>query len=641
MNRRAWIVSLSALAAAAITAADKPTCCKAAPMLTEWGEKVTSDNAWRVYPRPQMVRPNWTCLNGDWDYAITSVTNTPGRPEKWEGKIRVPYPLESTLSGVGRFLEADEFLWYTRPITVHPKKGFRTLLHFDGVDFRAQVYIGHDEVTDVPHAGAQEPFTLDITDYVKDGENELTVCVWDPTDDFIQSRGKQERKPHGCHYTRVSGIWQSVWLEEVPETYIADYGVTTDIEKGEVSFSVDVKGPRVVSKCWLFGDCNEAVEVDVLDGDEKISSASFSPDEKGVVKLPDGFELWSPESPKLYTFKMRYGADEVEGYFGMRKFEVKKDAKGILRFHLNNKEYYPLGTLDQGWWPDGLLTPPSEEAMRFDIETLKKCGFNMMRKHIKVEPRRYYYLCDKLGLLVFQDLPCCTATWRSPMGPEIVKCYGFQRYEMKAMMDNLSKITSIVAWIPYNEGWGQPGEHLTHAMLDFVRRYDRTRIVSGPSGCWDWEGGHLLPEGWKWEKRIETKHKPAGVCEAADTVDMHLYRGPTMFAVNDRRASFLGEFGGLGHAVSNHVWQSERKIWGYQGMEDTATREGLLKTYLGLMDQVKDLAAKGLAGSVYTQTTDVENEVNGLLTYDRKVLKYDAAALRKAHQAIISAAEGR
>ena len=634
MKRRAWIVSLSALAVAAVTAADKPTCCKAAPMLTEWGEKVTSDNAWRLYPRPQMVRPNWTCLNGDWDYAITSVTNTPGRPEKWDGKIRVPYPLESTLSGVGRFLEADEFLWYTRSITVHPKKGFRTLLHFDGVDFRAQVYIGHDEVTDVPHAGAQEPFTLDITDYVKDGENELTVCVWDPTDGFIQSRGKQERKPYGCHYTRVSGIWQSVWMEEVPEAYIADYSVTPNIDKGEVTLVLKTAGTLGT------GVTDGTVEIRDPENSATLRE-KFIPGVPVTIKLPAPVRLWSPETPALYTFEAQFGGDRIVGYFGMRKFEVKKDAKGILRFHLNNQVYYPLGTLDQGWWPDGLLTPPSEEAMRFDIETLKKCGFNMMRKHIKVEPRSYYYLCDKIGILVFQDLPCCTASSRSPMGPEIVKCYGFQRYEMKAMMDNLAKVTSIVAWIPYNEGWGQPGEHLTHAMLDFVRRYDRTRIVSGPSGCWDWEGGHLLPEGWKWEKRVETKHKPAGVCEAADTVDMHLYRGPTMFAVNDRRASFLGEFGGLGHAVPNHVWQSDRKIWGYQGMEDTATREGLLKTYLGLMDQVKDLAAKGLAGSVYTQTTDVENEVNGLLTYDRKVLKYDADALRKAHQAIITAAEGR
>ena len=603
-------------------------------MMTEWGEKVTSDNAWREYPRPHLVRSGWACLNGDWDYAITSVTNTPGRPERWDGKIRVPYAIETPLSGVRKFLEADQFLWYTRTITVHPRKGFRTLLHFDGVDFRAQVYIGHNEVTDVPHAGAQEPFTLDITDYVKDGENELTVCVWDPTDDFIQSRGKQERKPHGCHYTRVSGIWQSVWMEEVPEAYIADYSVTPNIDKNEVTLVLKTAG--------TFGTGVTDGTVEIRDPENSATlRAKFIPGVPVTIKLPAPVQLWSPETPALYTFEAQFGSDRVVGYFGMRKFEVKKDTKGILRFHLNNQVYYPIGTLDQGWWPDGLLTPPSEEAMRFDIETLKKCGFNMMRKHIKVEPRRYYALCDKMGILVFQDLPCCAASSRSPMGSEIVKSYGFQRYEMKAMMDNLGKVTSIVAWIPYNEGWGQPGEHLTHAMLDFVRRYDRTRIVSGPSGCWDWEGGHLLPEGWKWEKRVETKHKPASVCEAADTVDMHLYRGPTMFAVNDRRASFLGEFGGLGHAVSNHVWQSERKIWGYQGMEDTATREGLLKTYLGLMDQVKDLAAKGLAGSVYTQTTDVENEVNGLLTYDRKVLKYDADALRKAHQAIISAAEGR
>ena len=625
INIKRMIMAVGMIPAIALTAE---------PMITEWGAKVTSENAWREYPRPQMVRSGWTCLNGDWDYAITSVTNTPGRPDKWDGKIRVPYAIESQLSGVVKFLEADQFLWYTRTITVHPKKGFRTLLHFDGVDFRAQVYIGHDEVTDVPHAGAQEPFTIDITDYVKDGDNELTVCVWDPTDGFIQSRGKQERKPHGRPYTSVSGIWQSVWMETVPATYIADYSVKPDIDKGEVTFEFKVESGK-----WKMGEGT----VEIANPADPVNPVkkAFFPGEPVAVKLPSPVALWSPESPALYNFKAKFGADEISGYFAMRKFEVKKNAKGILKFHLNNKPYYPIGTLDQGWWPDGLLTPPSDEAMRFDIETLKKCGFNMMRKHIKVEPRRYYHLCDKIGILVFQDLPSCGSTWKAPFTPDTVKCYGFQRYEMKAMMDNLGKVPCIVAWIPYNEGWGQPGEHLTHAMLDFVRRYDRTRVVSGPSGCWDWEGGHLIPEGWKWETRVETKHKPAGVCEAADTVDMHLYRGPAMFALNDRRASFLGEFGGLGHAVSNHVWQSERKIWGYQGMEDTATKEGLLKTYLGLMDQVKDLAAKGLAGSVYTQTTDVENEVNGLLTYDRKVLKYDADALRKAHQAIISAAEGR
>ena len=605
----------------------------AAPMMTEWGEKVTSENAWREYPRPQLVRDGWTCLNGDWDYAVTSVTNTPGRPVKWAGKIRVPFAIESTLSGVGRMLEADEFLWYTRSITVHPKKGYRTLLHFDGVDFRAQVYIGHTEVTDVPHAGAQEPFTLDITDYVKDGENELTVCVWDPTDDFIQSRGKQERKPTGCHYTRVSGIWQSVWMEMVPEAYIADYTATPDIGRHEVALKF-----RMSEGALKLADLGVEGSVRVMSGGKTVARGTFGLDGECRIKLPPPMKLWTPEAPNLYMFVAEYARDRITGYFGMRSFEVKKDAKGVLRFHLNGQPYFPIGTLDQGWWPDGLLTPPSDAAMRNDIETLKKCGFNMMRKHIKVEPRRYYYLCDTIGILVFQDLPSCGRTWKAPMQAETVKLYGFQRHELKAMIDNLRNVPSIVAWVPYNEGWGQPGEHLTHATLDFVRRYDPTRIVNGPSGCWDWEGGHLLPNGWKWEGRVESKHKPAGTCEAADAVDMHLYRGPTMFAVNDRRASFLGEFGGLGHAVSNHVWVSDRKVWGYGGTEDTATLEGLQKTYLSIMDQLAGLAEKGLAGSVYTQTTDVENEINGLMTYDRKVLKYDAAELKKAHSRVISAA---
>ena len=487
INAKRMIMAVGMVPAIALTAE---------PMFTEWGAKVTSENAWREYPRPQMVRSGWTCLNGDWDYAITSVTNTPGRPDKWDGKIRVPYAIESQLSGVVKFLEADQFLWYTRTITVHPKKGFRTLLHFDGVDFRAQVYIGHDEVTDVPHAGAQEPFTIDITDYVKDGDNELTVCVWDPTDGFIQSRGKQERKPHGRPYTSVSGIWQSVWMETVPEAYIYDYSVTPDVESGEVAMKFRLSEGALK-------DAAARGSVRVAFGGAQVAECAFGLDGECRIKLPQPVKLWSPESPDLYTFEASFGEDRVTGYFGMRSFAVRKDAKGILRFHLNGRPYFPIGTLDQGWWPDGLLTPPSDDAMRHDIETLKRCGFNMMRKHIKVEPRRYYHLCDRIGILVFQDLPSCTATWRSPMGPEVVKCYGFQRHEMKAMMDNLGKVTSVVAWIPYNEGWGQPGEHLTHAMLDFVRRYDRTRIVSGPSGCWDWEGGHLLPEGWKWEKRID------------------------------------------------------------------------------------------------------------------------------------------
>ncbi len=564
---------------------------QAAPMTTTWGGKVTPENAWRGYPRPQMVRANWTNLNGEWDYAVTSVTNT---------------PIESALSGVGRLLRPDEFLWYTRTIECDPKPGERILLHFGGVDFRTMVFIGHDEVTDVPHEGGQNPFTVDITDYVKKGGNELTVCVWDPTEDFVNSRGKQSFNPSGCFYTRVSGIWQTVWMETVPENYIKSYKVFTDIDKGTVRFEFDkVEG---------------AGEVEV------------------TTDMPKDFECWSPENPKLYHFTAKYGRDVVNGYFGMRKIEKRKDGRGHMRFFLNNKPYFMIGTLDQGWWPDGLLTPPSEEAMEYDVKVLKDCGFNMLRKHIKVEAQQYYAMCDRLGILVIQDLPSGTGSWKDPIKADTVKRYWLQRQEMKEMMDDLQSFTCIVMWNPYNEGWSQPGEFLTHSILDFTKRHDPTRLVNGPSGCWDWEGGHLLPEGWQWEKRVLTQHKPDGVCEAADTVDMHLYRGPAMFAVNDRRISFLGEFGGLGHPVPGHLWKEPKDgkgNWGYGGVDDTKTREGLEKTYLGLMDKLGRLAECGLGGSVYTQTTDVEVEINGLLTYDRKVLKYNPEVLKKAHGEVI------
>ena len=585
----------------------------AASMMTTWGEKVTSDNCYREYPRPQMVRTNWTSLCGDWDYAVTSVTNTPGRPVKWDGRIRVPYAIESQLSGVGRLLEPDEFLWYTRKFDLGPgvAPGERLLLHFEGVDYRAQVYIGHTEVTDVPHEGGVNPFTLDITDYVKPGENELTVCVWDPTGtptspDAINPRGKQALKPHGCFYTRVSGIWLPVWMERVPERYIKSFNVVTDIDRGEVKFEFDKVGEG---------------EVEV------------------THDMPKDFECWSPENPKLYHFTAKYGKDEVKGYFAMRKFSKAKDEKGVLRFYLNNKPYFVMGTLDQGWWPDGLLTPPSVEAMRYDIETLKKCGYNTMRKHIKREPMTYYAQCDELGILVLQDMVCANGDWRGPWTLETVKGYGEYRAELKELIDGLRSVPSIVMWVPYNEGWGQPGEHLTHSTLDFVSRYDATRLVNGPSGAEDFEGGELLgPQGWN--DRIPTKHKPAGECEAADAVDYHLYRGPGMHAVNDRRVSFLGEFGGLGQPTPGHMWKEAGGSWGYGGVADTSTREGLEKAYLGLMNRLAMMAANGLAGAIYTQTTDVEVEINGIMTYDRKVLKFDPAVLAAAHRRVSAAALG-
>ncbi len=633
-----------AAAAAALCAA---VAANAAVMLTPWGEKVTDDNAWRLYPRPQMVRSDWTCLNGPWNYAVTSITNTSARPTRWDGRIRVPFALEAPLSGCGgRLLEPNEYLWYSREVVLDPKPGRRILLHFGAVDFRAVVFLGHDEVAATPHEGGQLPFTVDLTPFAKKGSNTLTVLVWDPTEDFIQSRGKQAFRTHACFYTRMSGIWQTVWLENVPERHIADYSVATDIDKGEVTFTFKVDGLSYAD-AGFFGPDKGVVRI--WEGKKCVASGDFLPGRPATIEMPEGFGLWSPESPRLYDFTAKFGDDEIRGYFGMRKFERRRDAKGVMRFFLNNRPYYIMGTLDQGWWPDGLLTPPSEEAMAFDIATLKKCGFNAMRKHIKVEPLRYYALCDRMGLIVLQDMPCSTHNARDPHLLDSVKGYGLYRAELKGMMDLLKKVPSIAIWVPYNEGWGQHDPVLTHTTLDFVRRTDPSRLVDGPSGWSDFEGGETLNRpGDGPSRRLVTSHLPAGECEAADLVDYHYYRGPAMPPTSERRISFLGEFGGLGHPVDGHLWRAFDQAaalngdgtgdWGYGGIDDTKTRDGLEKTYLGLMDQLGDMAERGLSGSIYTQTTDVEIEINGLLTYDRKVLKYDPEVLKKAHERVIGRA---
>lgn len=330
-------------------------------MKTPWGEKITPENAWREYPRPQMVRDAWTNLNGLWQYAVTK--DAPGIPAKWDGEILVPFVIESSLSGVGRLLEPSETLWYRRSFNAAAKPGERVLLHFEQADFRAQVFVNRVEVG-VPHEGGQMPFTFDVTDYVKPGANELVVAVWDPTTSFIGSVGKQVFKPHGCMYTRSSGIGGTVWLETVPETHLVDYTVTTDIEAGTVS--VTLVGAGNLTKA--------EGRVEVRRGGKTLASGALAAWGKPItIKLPQPVALWSPESPALYDLAITFrdGAtgseDVVRGYFGMRAFEMKKDANGVLRFYLNNKMRFIVGTLDQGWWPDGLLTPPSEEAMAFDI----------------------------------------------------------------------------------------------------------------------------------------------------------------------------------------------------------------------------------------------------------------------------------
>lgn len=595
----------------------------AAAMMTAFGEKVTADNAWREYPRPQMVRDGWTCLNGTWNYTIVSNDVDGIVRNVAAGKILVPFPIESTLSGVGRLTAAGEMIEYRRAFVAEPVAGRRLILRFDGVDFRAQVFVNGVEAG-IPHEGAQTGFSYDVTDLVRKGSNDLLVRVWDPTEGFVNSLGKQSLKPQGCFYTRVSGIWKSVWMESVPETWIERFNAIPDIDSGKVGFVFEVNGEEPRAE----------VEVEVKDSDGKVVARGKGRGGRAFeVAMPKGFRLWSPEEPNLYRFAAQCGEDRVDGYFAMRKFSKAKDKDGVLRFFLNNQPYFIIGTLDQGWWPDGLLTPPSEEAMEYDIATLKRCGYNMMRKHIKVEPLRYYALCDKLGLLVLQDMPSGDGTKLFDFAHANV-AYGSVRREWKGIMDELMAVPSIVMWIPYNEQWTQPCDVLTADTLRWTREYDPShRLVNGPSGWRDFEGGDKSHDA---KDRAWTKFPAEGEPVSCDSVDRHDYNfRPTMHATNPGRVSFLGEYGGIGCRVAGHLWTDN--AWGYGGTGGDTNRVEVQQKYIDLSAHVAGLAKKGLGGAVYTQTTDVEGEINGIMTYDRKVLKFDPAAMKQAHDEIRAA----
>lgn len=587
-GRISGIIIVLCAATGAALAAYKPA---ASPLMTPWGEKITPENAWREYPRPQLVREQWQNLNGLWEYAITPKNGE--RPAEWQGQILVPFAIESALSGVGRLLDPKELLWYRRSFITQAKADERVLLHFGAVDFRAQVWVNGIEVTDVPNESGNLPFTLDITQAVKSGANELVLSVWDPTTEGNQSVGKQHLKPHGCRYTRVSGIWQTVWLENVPATHIASYKTVTDIDNNSIAVTVMTAGN-------LMGATAEVAVM--LDG-QTLAKGEVKAWGSPVKLVLDQPRLWSPDAPFLYdlriTLRTKASEDVVKGYFGMRKIERRADENGIQRFYLNNKKIFFSGTLDQGWWPDGLLTPPSEDAMIFDIMLLKECGFNMMRKHVKLEPLRYYYLCDKLGLAVFQDM---VSGWQD--GEDRYTLY---RRDFKGMLDLLQSIPSIVMWVPYNEGWGQPEKAKTNMVLDWVKRYDPTRLVSGPSG-------------WK----------DHGV---GDALDIHKYPGPDMPPVTENRLAVLGEFGGIGLAIEGHLW-AKGGSWGY--VSDKTADESFAR-YTSLFDQLSKLVSKGLAAAVYTQTSDVEIEINGLVTYDRKHVKYAPKDLAKLNQQLYAA----
>jgi beta-galactosidase/beta-glucuronidase len=588
--------TLALLPALALAADWKPA---DSPLTTQWTAKVAPSNAWREYPRPQLQRPNWTNLNGLWDYAIQP--KEAARPEKFDGQILVPYPVESALSGVKRPLTPAQRLWYRRTFNIPLAKGSRMLLHFGAVDWRTEVWVNGTSVG--KHEGGYDPFTFDITDVLKTGTptvpatQEIVIAVWDPTDTELHPRGKQVLVPSGIWYTAVSGIWQTVWLEPVPAAHIDELTLIPDVDGKLLRVTVRGSGP---------GDFTAVAK---LHGKEAGHIAGTMNSE---IALPlAAMELWSPESPTLYDLDVKLkSGDTVASYFGMRKVEVRKDAAGVERIFLNNSPKFMIGPLDQGWWPDGLYTAPTDEASRFDIEMLKKMGFNMCRKHVKVEPERWYYWCDKLGFMVWQDMPSAMVKTRptgvkrdAPVDAEFTPQEDSSfRSELRAMIQHLQNYPSIVAWVPFNEGWGQ---HQTNDILRLVKQMDPSRLVNGPSG---------------WEDR-----------SYGDMKDMHKYPGPDMYPVIPGRASVLGEFGGLGWPVEGHLWWDKRN-WGYKTFTNQAA---LNAAYQDVVDKLEPLIREGLSAAIYTQTTDVEGEVNGLMTYDRKVVKYDSAKLAAIHARLI------
>ena len=576
-------------------------------ILTPWGEKVTAQQPHPEYPRPMLVRENnWQNLNGLWNYAITPASVTEF-PASWEGKILVPFAVESALSGVGKEVGKDKALWYHNTITLDKKVNKdNIILHFGAVDWQCDVYVNNNLVG--RHEGGFNSFSMDITKFIKKGaKQDIVIRVWDPTDDGPQPRGKQIKNPHGIWYTPVTGIWQTVWLESVPRTYITHTKQTPQFDAGKLSFAAHVEGS-------MAGD---QVKIIVKDGANEIKQQMVNVNSNVDIDLPN-LQAWSPSNPKLYDLDVqliRKGKviDRAKSYFAMRKISMEKDKNGIQRMLLNNEFVFQYGPLDQGWWPDGLHTAPSDEALKFDVIKTKEMGFNMIRKHIKVEPARWYRHCDSIGMLVWQDMPSGDLggnSWDMQPGKlsgdlrdknRSKESEAYYRKEWKTIMETLHNYPSIVVWVPFNEAWGQ---FKTKEITDWTINFDNSRLVNSASGGNFMYTGHIL--------------------------DIHNYPDAAMpdpAIFGDKFILALGEFGGLGLPVDGHTWQ-QKDNWGYQSFKN---KEELFNRYKQLVDKLEKLIPLGLSAAVYTQTTDVEVETNGLMTYDRKVIKIPESELFKVH----------
>jgi beta-galactosidase/beta-glucuronidase len=587
-------------------------------LMTKWAAEVDPACPLPEYPRPQMTRPHWVNLNGLWDYVI--VPKAQQSVEHYGGQILVPFAVESALSGVKRPLLPDQRMWYRRTFTCPPAEwqASRVLLHFDAVDWETEVFINGQKAGE--HRGGYLPFTFDITELLRDdGENKLVVAVWDPSDRGGQECGKQSLKPKAIWYTAVSGIWQTVWLERVPETSIESLRLTPDLDAGTLSVEVIFRGPAD----------NVRTEACVFDEGVEIVNGMNPVEGRLLLSIPN-VKTWSPESPHLYDLKVRLIRegqilDEVGSYFAMRKFNLARDKQGLLRFHLNNRPLFLYGPLDQGYFPDGLYTAPTEAAMLYDIEYTRTIGCNFIRKHVKVEPARWYAACDRLGMIVWQDMPNGgkpvgdvtsvlamlaglnrdDTRWLGRFGRED-KANRDQFYaELEELIKHLYNAPCIAAWVPFNEGWGQ------FQAVEAVRRLralDSTRLVDHASGWFDQRGG--------------------------DFNSIHTYfRKLSAPKRDDPRTFVLSEFGGYSLLLSGHAWD-EKKKFGYRFYKSC---EELTEAYLSLLEQeLTPLISEGLAVAVYTQTTDVEIEINGYLTYDRALEKMDAEKIREGHEKLFT-----
>ena len=572
---------------------------------TEWAEKVDPNNVLGEYPRPIMERSDWKNLNGLWDYAIKPKGE---KPAGFDGKILVPFAVESSLSGVQKTVGEQNELWYKRTFEVPSSwKRNHVLLHFGAVDWKTEIWVNDIKVGE--HTGGYTPFSFDITPFInKSGSQKLMVKVWDPSDRGHQPRGKQVKKPEGIWYTPVTGIWQTVWLEPVPEHYITNLKTTPNIDNNSVSIKVETNDEQYA----------DIAEVIVKADGKVVTTAKAAANQAVEISIADA-KLWTPDSPFLYDIEVKLvqngkALDNVKSYFAMRKISQKRDEHGIVRLQLNNKDVFQFGPLDQGWWPDGLYTAPTDEALVYDIKKTKDFGFNMIRKHVKVEPARWYTHCDKLGILVWQDMPSGERFQRWDnhhyfQGEELQRSAESEatyRKEWKEIMDYLYSYPSIVVWVPFNEAWGQ---FKTKEIVEWTKEYDPSRLVNPASG-----GNHF---------------------QTGDMLDLHNYPGPDMYLYDGMRSTVLGEYGGIGLALEGHLWVPD-KNWGYVQFKNS---KAVTDEYVKYAEKLAELAKRGFSAAVYTQTTDVEVEVNGLLTYDRKVIKVDEDRVREANEKVIQSIE--